>query len=535
MRAKQRRRVALPEPVAAPASEASRRSLEPSGSDRHLIVFRVAGDMFGFEIERVGEIGRLPALAFMPLAPPSLLGIANRRGDVLPVVSLHGLLGRPEAPTTEATRVIVTSDVPPVGFAVDEVLRLLTIPEEQIDKAQAGAGDVDPNVLQGVIKGSEGAAPIKILNPRRLLRDQFARLSESPARGQPRTTISTAPTAPILGESEEARLSFLSFELGGQEYAVPLESVNEIVALPDHVSEIPRAETGVLGVVTSRERLLPLVSLRALLGMPASPQPGQRSSVLVLSIGSGVVGIVADRMREILRVQAQQVDPAPALLTRGEGDAEITSICRLDDGRRLVALLTPDNLFRPDLVQRILGDQTQSAVAPAASTEDHHMSDEQFLIFRIGAQEFGIPVGAVEEIARPPEHITRLPKAPSFIEGVMNLRGAVLPIIDLRRRFHLANAEPGGTPRILVLTFGGRKTGFLVDGVTEVLKVPGIAISPAPELSAEQTRMITRVANLEARNRMILLVEPAPLLDRVEADILAAFDPSALEKVPAAS
>ena len=63
------------------------------------------------------------------------------------------------------------------------------------------------------------------------------------------------------------------------------------------------------------------------------------------------------------------------------------------------------------------------------------MADEQFIIFRLGDQEYGLPIAAVDEIARPPEQITRLPKAPAFIDGVMNLRGSVVPIVDLRRRF----------------------------------------------------------------------------------------------------
>jgi purine-binding chemotaxis protein CheW len=347
-------------------------------------------------------------------------------------------------------------------------------------------------------------------------------------------SIAATAAAPSTTDSQ-TQAALLSFDLGRQEYALPLERVLEVISLPDDVSEIPRSETAVLGVVTLRDRLLPLVSLRALLGMPVDVQRDQRGKVVVLSLGSGAVGVVADRPREILRVDANQIDPAPALLTRGEGDAEITSICRLDHGRRLVALLSPDRLFRSDLVRRILADQDEETAAPEAQRDDRVMTDEQFIIFRLGDQEFGIPVGAVEEIARPPEHITRLPKAPAFIDGLINLRGAVVPIVDLRRRLQLTSKEPGGSPRILVLVIGGRKTGFLVDGVSEVMKVPAAAISSAPELSSEQMRLIGRVANLEGQGRMILLVEPAPLLDEIEADILAKFDPSDLEQVPTAT
>ena len=100
------------------------------------------------------------------------------------------------------------------------------------------------------------------------------------------------------------------------------------------------------------------------------------------------------------------------------------------------------------------------------------MADEQFIIFRLGHQEYGLPIAAVDEIARPPDHITRLPKAPAFIDGVMNLRGSVVPIVDLRRRFELTSTEPESAQRILVLAVGGGRTGFMVDGVSEVMKVP---------------------------------------------------------------
>jgi purine-binding chemotaxis protein CheW len=157
------------------------------------------------------------------------------------------------------------------------------------------------------------------------------------------------------------------------------------------------------------------------------------------------------------------------------------------------------------------------------------MADEQFIVFRLGNQDYGVPIAAVSEIARPPAHITRLPKAPAFIDGVMNLRGSVVPIVDLRRRFDLSTAEHAASQRILMLAAGGVIAGFLVDSVSEVMKVQADAICPAPELSLDQMRLISRVINLEVNGRMILLVDPAQLLDQVEADVLAKFKRAELD------
>jgi purine-binding chemotaxis protein CheW len=501
--------------------------------EKHLLVFRIAGDLFGFKLDDVGEIVRLPALAYMPLGPKSLVGLANLRGVVLPVVDVRRLLGLPAAPLDDAARVIVIDGGAPVAFVVDRIEALRTLSTECLEKDATGAGSVDPDLLDGVIKGAEGDSTIKILNPQRLLRDEFSRLGVSEPLAANRVSISaraSSTTAP-----EQQLVSLVTFDLGQQEYALPLDRVREIIPLPNQVSEVPRAETAVLGVVTLRNRLLPLVSLRALLGLPHDSEREERGKVVVLSMGSATIGMVADRTREILRIDPSVIDPAPALLARGAGDAEITSICRLDQGKRLVALLSPDRLFRSDLVRRVLAEQVSAIEDQVSQFSEPTMTDEQFVIFRLGNQEYGLPIGAVDEIARPPDHITRLPKAPEFIDGVINLRGIVVPIVDLRRRFELTSQEPVSTQRILVLTVGGGKTGFMVDGVSEVMKVPAEAIRPAPEVSPEQMRLIGRVANLDAKGRMILLVDPVQLLNRVEADVLAKFDRADPEQASTAS
>jgi purine-binding chemotaxis protein CheW len=530
------------QPAAGPKVDAARAedappvtpSIEGSAQVEHVVVFQIAEDSLGFRLDDVREIVRLPGLAFMPLAPRSLLGLANLRGAVLPIVSLRRLLDLPDAPPDEATRVVVINHGAPVGFVVDRIDDLLTLPAHRVEKDDVGAGTIDPHLLDGVIKGAEGDSTIKILNPQRLLRDEFARLSVAGPRVAAQLSIPVATSGPAAVESRQ-QVSLVSFDLGTQEYALPLDRVREIIPLPDQVAEVPRSETAVLGVVTLRERLLPLVSLRALLGLPSEPHREERGKVVVLSMGSGAVGMVADRTREIIRVDPGLIDPAPALLTRGAGDAEITSICRLDHGKRLVAVLSPDRLFRSDLVRRVLSEQGNGSSDLERQTDGYAMADEQFVIFRLGDQEYGLPIAAVDEIARPPDHISRVPKAPTFIDGVMNLRGSVVPIVDLRRRFDVTPKELGSARRILVLAVGGGKTGFMVDGVSEVMRVPLEAIRPAPELSPEQMRLISRVANLDVEGRMILLVDPAQLLDQVEADVLAKFDRDDLQHVPKAS
>jgi purine-binding chemotaxis protein CheW len=501
----------------------------PSDTARKILIFQLAGSSFGLELSAVAEIIRMPDLAHMPLVPPSLIGLVNLRGVVMPVISLRRVLHLADDPTNELTRVIVMRGDAPVGFVVDRVDHLLAVQADQFETNETGAGTVDPALLDGAIKGAEREGTIKILDPQRLLNGQFGQLGVSGVRSSTRAAVSagtsTTSTAPV-----QAQVSLVSFDVGQQEYALPLDRVREIIALPDHIAEFARSEAAVLGVITLRERLLPLVSLRALLGLPAAVESERGSKVVVVSVREAAVGVVADATREILHVASSAIDPAPTLLTRGEGDAEIVSICRLDNGKRLVALLSPDRLFRADVVRRIMGEQVSGPVDSSTITEESAMADEQYIVFRLGGQDYGMPIGAVSEIARKPEHITRLPKAPAFIDGVMNLRGGVVPIVDLGRRFDLAVAERAGTQRILVLEVGGVRAGFMVDSVSEVLKVPASAVCAAPELSPDQARLISRVVNLEAEGRMILLVDPTQLLSQIETDVLTKFEPSKLDQ-----
>ena len=115
------------------------------------------------------------------------------------------------------------------------------------------------------------------------------------------------------------------------------------------------------------------------------------------------------------------------------------------------------------------------------------------------------------------------------------MRGSVVPIVDLRRRFDLGTTEQVGSRRILMLDDRRSDRGFPVDSVSEIMKVQTDAICPAPELSPEQMRLISRVINLEASGRLILLVDPAQLLDQVEADFLAKFSHSKFDAPATAS
>ncbi len=316
----------------------------------------------------------------------------------------------------------------------------------------------------------------------------------------------------------------VSFEVAGQEYAFPIEEVQEIVQLPEHVTEVPNTPSHVLGVITLRNRLLPLVSLREMFGLPPA-EVIEANKVVVVSLGEDTgtsVGVVMDSIKEVLRVGRSAIDAMPSLLAQNRSLDDIQSICRLDDGKRLVAILSAGRMFNIAEVRKLVGGETEESEAMAndQATSNGNDDEEQFVVFRLMNEEYGVPIDSVQEIVRVPEALIRVPKTPAFIEGVINLRGSVLPVVDQRRRFGLEGIERNDRQRIMVFTIAGVRTGFIVDSVSEVMRIAARFIDGAPKLSAEQQKLIRRVANLEAQKRMILLLDVNQLLDVRELDAL---------------
>ena len=140
--------------------------------------------------------------------------------------------------------------------------------------------------------------------------------------------------------------------------------------------------------------------------------------------------------------------------------------------------------------------------------------DLQIVGFRIGRETFGLPIGAVREIVRVPE-ITSVPNAPDFIEGVINLRGRIIPVVDLRKRF----GEPVGTPskknRIVVVEVENRSLGLMVNSASEVLKIPPSEIeAPHSVFQEGDLNYITGVGKLHGR--LVILLDLSKVLQRGE-------------------
>jgi chemotaxis signal transduction protein len=142
-------------------------------------------------------------------------------------------------------------------------------------------------------------------------------------------------------------------------------------------------------------------------------------------------------------------------------------------------------------------------VAPAPVEPELHL-----VVFQLGAEHFAVPIASVREVVRVPG-ITRVPHAPAEIRGVMNLRGRILPVVEVRSCLGLPPAEPGPRSRVVVVEVRGRQLGLLVDQVGQVTRVGAGQVAPAPE-EVRGARAVTGMAR--QGDRLLLLLELERLL-----------------------
>lgn len=496
-------------------------------SAEQYVTFLIEDECYGFSLSSVFEIIRVPDLTLVPLAPVGLRGLANLRGAVLPVVDLRQMIGLPMREADESMRIIVVDCGAKVGLVVDRVVRVQSIPMSTIEAAASAGSFFNDAMLDGVAKGCDGSEIIQLLNATELVRFHFASGIDEQ---RPSPSVSRQSLSNGIGEAEERDdvRQIVTLAVDGQEYGLELAEVREIVRMPQSISKVAGSRPGFIGVVNLRTSVLPLISLRTLLGLPAAGiEQTERIIVVTLDQASGdqrAIGLVVDEVREVLRFHDASVSELPSLLDQDDGVIE--SVCRLDGGKRIISILSAqallgDTAWEDEICNHELADSESGEISVA---DEHDADDEeQFVIFEIDGQPYGASISSVQEIIRIPKSIQKIPQTPAFVEGVMNLRGSVLPVIEMRVRLKLDRIERNERQRILVLKLADTNTGFVVDSVSEVRRVGKKDIETAPSLSHDQRDLMGRIARDNTEERMIQLLEVDRLLDQSQVDAVRAL------------
>ncbi|MDA1129429.1 MAG: chemotaxis protein CheW [Chloroflexi bacterium] len=154
-------------------------------------------------------------------------------------------------------------------------------------------------------------------------------------------------------------------------------------------------------------------------------------------------------------------------------------------------------------------------------TANIEVDEKQLVVFDLASETYGVDIGSVREIIRIQE-TTKVPRTPEFVEGVINLRGKVIPVIDLRKRFGFKKTEATKDTRIVVVDIGGNDIGVVVDAVTEVLRLSSASVEPpSGVITTADSDYLLGIAKLETRLIILLDLQRALAADALAASSLA--------------
>jgi len=531
-----------------------RTALQQVAEDQ-LVTFFLGRENLAFPIGLVQEIVKPSAITRVPNAPSYVEGIANLRGNILPVVNLRKRLGMDLKEQDEATRVVVLNvNETATGMVVDGVSEVLHVDESAIEAPPDVVEGIDGQYLKGVAKTDEGNRLTLILSTEKILPDTAGQKEIG-------TSIDSGHGV-TADERDEKRLEeeelLVTFRMAGEEFAVDIMQVQEIIRVAE-LTRVPGAPDFVRGITLLRNRLLPIVDLRALFGM-TSPEddvsarsipegegtegPMEAAStddetadarrIVVIDMDGVLTGILVDSVSEVLRLPVKNIEDPPSIINR-EQAAKLKGVGKLNNGERLVLLLDMSNLVSADQ-KAALASTAGGQGKDGARMSKEILDEEQVVCFWVDKEEYGIGIMQVQEIIRVDE-ITAVPNAPRFVEGIVNLRGNVLPVLDMRTRFGLEKGERTGQNRIVVVDIGGKTTGIIVDSVSEVLRIPKNQVEPAPDLITKgsvEARYIQGIGKLDEGNRVIALLDMNFLLTADEGEELKSVS-NASDQIPSAA
>ncbi|KAE9631215.1 chemotaxis protein [Defluviitalea raffinosedens] len=480
-----------------------------SFTERQLVTFLLGEDEFGTDIMDVKEIIRVPDITRVPNAPVYVEGACNLRGNILPIIDGRTWFNLERKNRDENSRVLVIDvDGKATGVIVDKVSEVMRVNIADIEAPPEIIRNVDLDYLNGVVKLENGNRLVMLLDVVKALSVNNAQKEEIKEQNE-----SLQKNSAILGSSNNESIDeeqLVSFLLGKEEYAIGIMKVKEIIRTPQIV-KVPNCEEYIEGIVSIRNNLLPIINLRTCFGMEHL-EVNDHTRILVADMGSFTAGIMVDKVLEVLRVPSSIIQSPPRFSTQSED--QLKGVAKMDQGKRMILMLEPSKLISADVISGISGtDGIYKEDSDGKSIGKQLIDEEQLVTFKIDSVEYGVKIANVQEINRMTE-VTKIPRAPYCIEGIVNLRGNVIPALNLRKLFNLPEKSITDATRIIIIDHNGKRTGIVVDSVSEVLRFEKTLIEAPPDTLSNgvDSDYVEGVGKLNDGKRMILILDISKIL-----------------------
>lgn len=449
---------------------------------------------FALSVNALKEVVNEPA-AFTRIlpAPGFFVGVFNLRGLVVPVIDLRLLLGLPpfEQSGFERKVAIIEHDGYLIGLLVDTTGNVFTARAGDNFSFQPSARGLAGSVISSVFMRDNGRKIVQVLDPAALLGLEHIPL--------------------IKGSSDQAacelssgkRQQCLSFHVGASVCAIDMNCIKEILDF-DRLENQAIASDWIKGTIDLRGTTVPVIDFEAFLSggeaRATDALVGQRFKHIVLKFGTEFLSLLVDSVETIVSFEEHEVGAFPPIgLRRGNlfkgclNSSAAATVLLLDQGKVLSDL---------ELVNVSSGcsELFRESDATTRADQERNLQKQTYITFTIQTR-FALDILSVNEVLNFPEIINRPPNTPDCIEGLLNLRGDLIPIINPRRLYDLELIDPSST-RLLIFSSGPAKYAMMVDAVGSIISA---AMTDTRSMQALTDQNNT--VNLGHRVKEMLIIE----------------------------
>jgi len=452
----------------------------------NILEVRVGEEIYGFDADKIEQILEIPSITPLPLSEKGVLGVVVLSGKISQVLDVGTILGTSAVATQKQEARLLTLSQCGSGesFVVDEVLGMVEVEEENYEENLT-----QEDFLKGFYKTDD--AVVQILEIEKLL-EGIKIASYKPVELD--SMQKSSDEAKLEGANFDEFRRVLFFKAQDERFAIEIESLRELIFAPEEIT--PIAGSDALGMITLRDEIITMLDMNALLGFP-SKEPDEKSRALIAYNNGKSVALLVDEVEEARTIPTRDLEMVPENLAN---DA-IESIYKEEES---VASIVSSDFVRKLTREYYLEEEHKEEKEENRALESD-MSE--IAVFKIDKEEYAFDIEEVQEIIRY-DAITPVPQAPDFIEGILNLRGSVIPIVSLPQRLGFEERITEKT-KIIVCSVKDEKIGFIVDDVSEILFVEDRYVARATREDA----LFDEIINLDEGKRVILKIKVENLID----------------------
>jgi len=442
-----------------------------------ILQIRLGEEYFGIDSDDSNQILRVPVITSIPLTNKCLNGIVVLNGKIVPVLDLKKVLDIGSVDiTNEDSRIITLNfDGEEVAILVDEVVDALNMDENNYDENVS-----EDNFIVGFYKQKDDL--IQIIEPKNIIKDDMIESF------QPIEVDKTSDSSEDGLSADADTNRYLFFKSKKEYFAVDIELVAELIFVPEEITPIAGSKNSNLGAITLRNEVIDVFDFNLLFGFPTVDIKSEDSRLLILRDEEKKLALCVENVQEIKDVDISKIES----LNTSIGDNKIESLYK--DEKTIVSIVSA-TYFRELIDEFSVTTQNQQDMD---EQKNGSSSMRELAVFAIEKEEFAFDIESVQEIITYQE-VTPFPESNEYIDGVINLRGSIIPVVNLPKKLDF-KANITDKSKIVVCTTEGEKVGFLVDDVNDIMFIEDKFVSSSKNNEA----LIKSTISLDDGKRVIL-------------------------------